>query len=87
MPLHTEYGEFRPAIEYIYQAAIEVLEAILQGWPRFEKGIAARNYVGDIFGSLGGEPDLGPGRKPASESAIQSKDVDNIDPANAKLQK
>lgn len=27
----------------------------------FAKGIPATNYIGDIFGSLGGVPDFGPG--------------------------
>ncbi len=38
------------------------MEGILKEWnSTFEKGIPAENYIGDIFGSLGGEPDFGPG--------------------------
>ncbi len=34
---------------------------ILEGWEGvFCGGIKAGNYVGDIFGSLGGKPDFGP---------------------------
>ncbi len=39
-----------------------MVEGILTGWnSTFEKGIPATNYIGDIFGSLGGTPDFGPG--------------------------
>lgn len=27
----------------------------------FKAGVKASNYIGDVFGSLGGEPDFGPG--------------------------
>lgn len=55
-------GGFDPAIANIYLAGIKVVEGILGGWDStFEKGVPATNYVGDIFGSLGGMPDFGPG--------------------------
>ena len=39
-----------------------MVEGILNEWEgTFAKGIPARNYIGDIFGSLGGVPDFGPG--------------------------
>lgn len=39
-----------------------MVEGILNGWESiFAKGIPATNYIGDIFGSLGGMPDFGPG--------------------------
>jgi len=41
---------------------VQVVEGILNGWDKtFGKGIKAKNYVGDIFGTLGGTPDFGPG--------------------------
>ena len=59
---YADQGGFDPAIANIYLAGIKVVEGILDEWDStFEKGIVASNYVGDIFGSLGGIPDFGPG--------------------------
>ncbi|KAF1951347.1 purine nucleoside permease, partial [Byssothecium circinans] len=55
-------GAFAPAIQNIYLAGVKVVEGILEGWDGvFEKGVEPTNYVGDIFGSIGGTPDFGPG--------------------------
>ena len=55
-------GGFEPAIQNIYLAGVKVVEGILGGWnTTFEKGVNTTNYIGDIFGSLGGTPDFGPG--------------------------
>ncbi|KAF2245795.1 purine nucleoside permease [Trematosphaeria pertusa] len=55
-------GAFEPAIQNIYLAGVKVVEGILTAWDAtFAKGINATNYVGDIFGALGGTPDFGPG--------------------------
>ncbi|TVY93490.1 Purine nucleoside permease [Lachnellula willkommii] len=60
--LLDESQGFGPSIANIYLAGVKVIEGILHGWGnRFEAGIKATNYVGDIFGTLGGEPDFGPG--------------------------
>ncbi|KAM0703272.1 hypothetical protein Q7P35_009210 [Cladosporium inversicolor] len=54
-------GAFEPAIQNIYLAGIKVIEGILDGWnSTFAAGVNASNYVGDIFGTLGGEADFGP---------------------------
>lgn len=54
-------GGFVPAIANIYLAGTPVVKGILAEWhSRFEKGIKPTNYVGDIFGTLGGIPDFGP---------------------------
>ena len=59
---YADQGGFDPAIANIYLAGIKVVEGILSEWDStFEKGIPATNYIGDIFGSLGGMPDFGPG--------------------------
>ena len=59
---YADQGGFEPAINNIYLAGIKVVEGILDGWnSTFQKGIPAPNYIGDIFGSLGGKPDFGPG--------------------------
>lgn len=53
---------FEIACQNIYLAGVMVVEGIVAGWSEtFEKGVEAHNYIGDIFGSLGGEPDFGPG--------------------------
>ena len=60
--LYADQGGFEPAINNIYLAGVKVVEGILQGWETtFYKGVNATNYIGDIFGSLGGTPDFGPG--------------------------
>ena len=54
-------GSFEPAVENVYNAGIEVVKGILNGWDStFKKGIKNSNYIGDIFGTLGGTPDFGP---------------------------
>ena len=53
-------GGFDPALMNIYLAGVKVVEGILTEWnTTFEKGVKASNYIGDIFGSLGGTPDFG----------------------------
>lgn len=56
----AEQGAFESAVMNLYLAGIKVVEGILEGWDeRFEAGVEASNYVGDIFGTLGGTPDFG----------------------------
>lgn len=44
----------------MYAAGIEIVRGILDNWNcTFERGVAPANYIGDIFGSLGGHPDFG----------------------------
>ena len=57
----AEQGAFEPAVKNIYKAGIFVVQGILDEWDSmFKKGIKPSNYIGDIFGSLGGKPDFGP---------------------------
>ena len=50
------------SLSNIYLAGIKVVEGILTNWnTTFKKGIKPTNYIGDIFGTLGGTPDFGPG--------------------------
>ncbi len=57
----ADAGALYPALKNIYNAGIEVVQMILDDWDStFEKGVKPSNYVGDIFGSLGGTPDFGP---------------------------
>ena len=51
-----------PSLENIHLAGVQVVLGIVSGWnEKFEKGVKPSNYIGDIFGSLGGQPDFGPG--------------------------
>ncbi|KAF7358208.1 Purine nucleoside [Mycena venus] len=52
---------FVPSISNLHIAGVKIVQAIVSGWKDFEGGVKATNYVGDIFGSLGGKPDFGPG--------------------------
>lgn len=65
--LHSsDQGGFEIALENIYRAGIQVVRGILKSWDgTFAAGVKPRNYIGDIFGTLGGEPDFGPGRREA----------------------
>lgn len=56
-----EQGASQPAFENLYRAGIKVIEGIMEGWEeKFGQGVQAKNYVGDVLGSLGGRPDFGP---------------------------
>lgn len=53
---------FEIAIQNLYIAGVEIVKGILDDWDStYNKGIKPSNYVGDIFGTLGGEPDFGSG--------------------------
>ncbi|VUC20076.1 unnamed protein product [Clonostachys rosea] len=57
-----EQNGFEIAIENIYRAGMLIVHGIIVGWDEtFGKGIPAKNYIGDILGSLGGQPDFGLG--------------------------
>jgi purine nucleoside permease len=59
---YSNQGGFEPAIENIYLAGTPVVKGILSNWNnKFERGVTPSNYIGDIFGTLGGTPDFGPG--------------------------
>jgi purine nucleoside permease len=59
---YSDQGGFEPAIENIYLAGTPVVKGILSEWnSKFEAGVKPTNYIGDIFGTLGGTPDFGPG--------------------------
>jgi len=50
------------AVSNLYLAGVEIVKGILGEWGKaFNKGVQANNYMGDIFGSLGGAPDFGRG--------------------------
>jgi hypothetical protein len=58
----VDQNGFPIAIDNIYHAGIEIVKGILANWDcTFKAGVKPTNYIGDIFGSLGGEPDFGLG--------------------------
>ncbi|KAJ4420289.1 hypothetical protein N0V85_000637 [Neurospora sp. IMI 360204] len=60
--LMADQNGFATACANLGKAGVEIVRGILQGWEHtFQKGIKPTNYIGDIFGSLGGQPDFGPG--------------------------
>ncbi|KAG8852526.1 hypothetical protein FRB96_008621 [Tulasnella sp. 330] len=71
--LYSNPGSFETSIENIYLAGVKVVLGIVNGWDStFERGVVPTNYVGDIFGSLGGTPDFGPG-KTAEPTALKKR--------------
>ncbi|KAL0571244.1 hypothetical protein V5O48_010714 [Marasmius crinis-equi] len=60
--LFADQAGFDIGVANLYRAGVQVVEGILRGWDRqFRDGVKAQNYIGDIFGSIGGQPDFGPG--------------------------
>jgi purine nucleoside permease len=73
--LYANQGGFDPAIQNIYIAGVKVVQGILANWNsgrRFADGIRPANYIGDIFGTLGGTPDFGPGG-PANPGSLEAR--------------
>lgn len=69
----SDQGAFEPALQNIYLAGVEVVTGILDGWnSTFAAGINATNYIGDIFGTLGGTPDFGP-YTPADSPVLEKR--------------
>lgn len=59
-----DHGGFVPACRNLYLSGLKVVGGILEGWPtKFENGVEPKNYIGDVFGSLGRVPDFGPGKE------------------------
>lgn len=60
--LYADQEGFLPSIENIYLAGNEIVKDVLANWASvYEKGVAADNYVGDLFNSLPGKvkPNIG----------------------------
>jgi Purine nucleoside permease (NUP) len=48
------------AIENLFNVGIGIVRGIVSDWNcTYQRGIEPTNYIGDIFGSLGEEPDFG----------------------------
>ncbi|EED13685.1 purine nucleoside permease, putative [Talaromyces stipitatus ATCC 10500] len=62
--LYANQDGFEIAIQNIYRAGVHVVQGILNEWEEtFKCGVKPDNYIGDIFGTLGGNPNFGPGRE------------------------
>lgn len=58
----SDQNGFDIALENIYRAGLPIVRGIVDEWDcEMKAGVKTDNYVGDIFGSLGGEPDFGLG--------------------------
>ena len=58
----SDEGAFYTSLDNLFSVGIEVVRGILHDWNcTFWAGVSPSNYIGDIFGSLGGEPDFGYG--------------------------
>ena len=61
IPFVKDYGGFALACRNLYHSGLKVVQGILDGWStKFVSGIEANNYIGDVFGSLGGVVDFRP---------------------------
>lgn len=68
--LYADQDGFDISVENIYRAGVRVVQGILGEWEEtFAKGVKPDNYIGDIFGTLGGNPNFGPGRALALSEA------------------
>lgn len=54
-------GGFPLSVVNIYNAGIKIVDDIVfNNWESvYENGVQPTNYIGDIFGTLGGTPDFG----------------------------
>ena len=58
--LWEKQGGTAVSLENLYRASIEIVQGIVKGWTdKFEGGVKPSNYIGDLWGSLGGVPDFG----------------------------
>ncbi|KAJ3574933.1 hypothetical protein NPX13_g4209 [Xylaria arbuscula] len=61
LPWVMDSGGLVTAVRNLYITGVKIIQAMLASWSsEFERGIKPDNYIGDIFGSLGGKPDYIP---------------------------
>jgi hypothetical protein len=62
--LYEDPGSFETSVDNLYIAAKPIIENIVGHWSDvFAKGINSSQYYGDVWGTLGGTPNFGPGRE------------------------
>lgn len=49
----------------------------------FKDGVKASNYIGDVFGSLGGEPDFGPGSITGGNGVLPGGETGDLEKRDA----
>ncbi|KAK6540582.1 hypothetical protein TWF694_009372 [Orbilia ellipsospora] len=65
LPFEMDRGGVAPATRNLYLTGVKIAFGIVKEWEKhFDGGIETKNYVGDVFGSLGREPDFIP-KKPS----------------------
>ncbi|KAI2616162.1 NUP-domain-containing protein [Hypomontagnella submonticulosa] len=53
---------FEISIQNLYLAGLEIVKGVITDWDStYSIGVKPTNYLGDILGTLGGQPDFGPG--------------------------
>ncbi|KAK2594409.1 hypothetical protein QQS21_007863 [Conoideocrella luteorostrata] len=73
LPWAMDSGGLGPAVRNLHSTGVKIIETILTDWHyKFEQGIKPDNYVGDIFGSLGGKPGFVPDGVGSSGSACSA---------------
>lgn len=61
--LFADTSSYETSVTNIYIAGSAILKGLLREWSQlFQRGISPSKYTGDIWGTLGGSPDFGPGR-------------------------
>ncbi|KAF3764758.1 hypothetical protein M406DRAFT_81119 [Cryphonectria parasitica EP155] len=82
--LIMDQNGFEIAIENIYNAGVEIVKGILDDWNcTFKNGVEPSNYIGDVFGSLGGEPDFGPGSITDGEGVLPDGETGDLEKRDA----
>lgn len=91
--LINDQNGFEIAVENIYYAGVEIVKGVLGQWNcTFKDGVKPTNYIGDVFGSLGGEPDFGLGSitqglpvlSDGETGDLQTRDVEPVRGVEAK---
>lgn len=84
--LVMDQNGFEIAIENIYSAGVEIVRGVLDGWNgTFRDGVAASNYIGDVFGSLGGEPDFGPGSITGGDGVLPDGETGDLEKRDVRV--
>ncbi|KAK7460419.1 hypothetical protein VKT23_009139 [Stygiomarasmius scandens] len=72
----ANHGGFASALLNIHLAGVKVIQGILNEWESvFEDGVRPDNYIGDVFGSLGGQPSFGPGSIFNDQQALTARSL------------
>ncbi|KAI9157909.1 purine nucleoside permease [Paramyrothecium foliicola] len=76
LPWAMDNGGLQPSVRNLYTTGVKIIDGILADWDsQFEQGIQPDNYIGDIFGSLGGKPDFVPDGIDSTGSSHATKPV------------